>query len=417
MTDPSAHPAGPKPRLAAPPAGGNRRFALGPAGGFWVAASTIVITLWTSAAPALAYPLYAATWGLTPTVTTALFAIYPAALVVMLIVFGNVSDYTGRRPAILIGMSSCLLGSALFAIGPSIGWLFLGRAVMGIGVALALSAATAAMVEYSPPHQGERASAVATAASAVGLSVALLLGGALVQYGPAPTHLSFWVLTAVTAVVTAACWFLPRDALAAPSDSWRPRLPRIGRGLRGLFAAAALAVSIAYVTGGVMLSLGSQIAKDLVASDNALTNGAVLALLPAVVGVTAIAARRVPAPILILVGGTFTIVGVAALVVSSQIHSLSWFLVVAVAWGVGYGGTFLGGLTLVADLAPAEHRGAVTSAVYFLAYVAQGSIALTLGVIATTVNLHVALIAGSSVIGLCALGAILAGGLLRRGAG
>jgi hypothetical protein len=43
-------------------------------------------------------------WELTPTVTTAPFAVYPAALVVMLIVFGNVSDYTGRLPAILIGM-------------------------------------------------------------------------------------------------------------------------------------------------------------------------------------------------------------------------------------------------------------------------------------------------------------------------
>jgi MFS family permease len=81
---------------------------------------------------------------------------------------------------------SCLLGSALFAIGPSIVWLFLGRAIMRIGVAFALSAATAAMFEYRPPHQGERASAVAAAASAVGLTVPLLLGGALVRYGRHP---------------------------------------------------------------------------------------------------------------------------------------------------------------------------------------------------------------------------------------
>ncbi|MDT5197495.1 MAG: hypothetical protein QOH20_4249, partial [Mycobacterium sp.] len=100
--------------------------------------ATIVITLWTSAAPALAYPLYAAQWELTPTVTAAPFAVYPAALAVMLIVFGKFSAYTGRRPAILIGMSGCLLGSAPFAIGPSIVWLFPGRAIMGIGVAFAL---------------------------------------------------------------------------------------------------------------------------------------------------------------------------------------------------------------------------------------------------------------------------------------
>jgi hypothetical protein len=128
--------------------------ALSPTRGFWVAAATIVITLWTSAAPALAYPPYAAQWELTPTVTTALFAVYPAAPVVMLIVFGNVSDYTGRLPAILIGMLSCLLGSALFAIGPSIVWLFLGRPIMRIGVAFALSAATAAMFRIPPTAPG-----------------------------------------------------------------------------------------------------------------------------------------------------------------------------------------------------------------------------------------------------------------------
>jgi MFS family permease len=104
--------------------------------------------------------------------------------VFMLIFVGNVSDYTGRRPAILIGMTGCLVGSAVFAVGSSILWLFLARAMMGAGAAFSLSAATVAMVEYSAAHQAERASAVATAASAVGLTVALVFGGVLVEYGP-----------------------------------------------------------------------------------------------------------------------------------------------------------------------------------------------------------------------------------------
>jgi MFS family permease len=387
---------------------------LSPAHSFWAAAATIVVILWTSAAPAVVYPLYADQWELTPTVTTALFAVYPGALVLTLIFVGNVSDYTGRRPAILIGMMGCLVGSALFAVGPSIVWLFLGRALMGAGVAFSFSAATVAMVEYSAPHQVERASAVATAASAVGLTVGLVLGGVLVQYGPVPTHLPFWVLTAVTAAVTAACWFLPRDVVDHPLQRWRPQLPRIRRGLRGLFAAAALAVTTAYATGGLMLSLGSQIGKELIDSDNALTNGAVLGLTWVVMGVTAIAARRVPAPILIVAGALMTATGVAALFASTQLHSLSWFLVFTVVCGVGYSGVFLGGLTVISEHAPSDHRGTVTSAVFLLAYLTQGSIVAVLGAAATKFGLEIAVNAGSTAIAVTTVAVAVAGLLLHR---
>jgi hypothetical protein len=43
---------------------------LGRSASFWVSAAVVAHTLWTSAAPAMTYPLYAAQWGLTPTATT-----------------------------------------------------------------------------------------------------------------------------------------------------------------------------------------------------------------------------------------------------------------------------------------------------------------------------------------------------------
>ena len=43
---------------------------LGRRASFLVAAAVVAHTLWTSAAPAVTYPLYAARWHLTPTVTT-----------------------------------------------------------------------------------------------------------------------------------------------------------------------------------------------------------------------------------------------------------------------------------------------------------------------------------------------------------
>ena len=50
------------------------------------------ITLWTSAAPALSYRLYAEEWQLSPIQTTGVFAIYPLFVVGTLILLGDISD-------------------------------------------------------------------------------------------------------------------------------------------------------------------------------------------------------------------------------------------------------------------------------------------------------------------------------------
>jgi NAD(P)-dependent dehydrogenase (short-subunit alcohol dehydrogenase family) len=95
----------------------NASHSLGERWSFWVAAAVIVHTLWTSAAPAVTYPLYAAQWHLTHTVTTAIFAVYPVAVVVALLLFGNLSDHIGRRTTILLGLAASLLGVLHSQIG------------------------------------------------------------------------------------------------------------------------------------------------------------------------------------------------------------------------------------------------------------------------------------------------------------
>src|ERR1700738_277585 len=76
-------------------------YELGQCTSFWVAAGVVAHTLWTSAAPAMTYPLFAEEWHLTHTVTTGVFAIYPIVVAAVLVGFGDVSDYVGRRAAIL----------------------------------------------------------------------------------------------------------------------------------------------------------------------------------------------------------------------------------------------------------------------------------------------------------------------------
>ena len=375
---------------------------------FWVAAAVVAIALWTSAAPTVSYPLYAAEWNLTPVVTTAIFAVYPLVLVVVLVLFGNLSDYIGRRQAILYGLAASLGGVLLFALAPNVGWIFVGRVLMGIGVGLSMSPATAAMVEFSAPGQEKRASSITTASTAAGLALATLVGGVLIEYGPIPTHLNFWVLSAVVAGVAAAAWFLPRRTAAEAAGRWRPRPLAVPRGLRGSFAIAAAAVSGAFALGALILSLGVEIAQELIGSDNALVNGSVISLNAIVIGASALLVRRWRSDVIIAVGGVMTLIGVALLLLSSMEHSLALFLAAGIVTGVGYSSLFSGGLGLINATAPAHHRAGTVSSVYLVAYFLQGSIALFLGASATASGLQVALEIGVAVV---AVLSVLAGGL------
>ena len=80
--------------------------------------------------------------------------------------------------------------------------------------------------------------------------------------------------------------------------------------------------------------------------------------------------------------------------------------------GTAYGLLFSGGLGLIAAHAPAHHRGATVAAVYLVAYILQGAIALTLGLVATASGLSTALLLGVTVIGTLAI-LILAAAILH----
>jgi len=385
-------------------------------GSFWTAASVAGLALWASAAPTVVYPLYAAEWQVTPSVTTAIFAIYPIVLVPVLIVFGNLSDFIGRRAVILIGLAALGVGSVAFGLAPDLTWVFIGRALMGIGVGLSLSPATAAMVEFGGADGPRRASSTTTAATATGLALATVVGGALVQYAPWPLHLSFWVLTAITAIVAVFAAALPRHTRDEAAGPWRPRLPRMPRGERPSFVAGTLGISAAYAMGAIFLALGAQIARDLVGSDNVFVDGAIISLSAVVIGVVAVLARGLRPRLAVTLGPLLAIAGLGLLIVSGLSHSLPAFLASSIVAGAGYALMFSGGLGLVTRSAPVHERAAVISAAYVVGYLLQAAAALGLGALATASGLQVALDVGAPLILLLGVAALVVANLPRRAA-
>src|SRR6266478_8313027 len=374
---------------------------------FWVTAAVVAHTLWTSAAPSMTYPLYASEWGLTHTATTAIFAVFPIVVVAVLLFSGGVSDYIGRRSTILIGLSSSLLGTALFAIAPGVLWVFVGRVFIGLGVGLSPGPAAAALVEFSAAGQETRASSINTLAQAFGIVLATIVGGALIQYAPYPAHLNFWALLVVLAVLFAVAWFLPRPVSNKAPGRWQPKLPSIPRGIRKIFAASAIAAGTGYVIGGLMMSLGAQIAHDLVGSDNVLVNGVAIALFALAAGVVAIPGKRLTPRTAITVGAVSSIAGTALLALSIARHSLPIFVAAGTAGGIGFSLMYLGGLSLISGNAPADRRAGVLSALYSVAFAMQAITVLLLGATATTWGLGLAVDLGAvaiAVLSICTVG-------------
>jgi predicted MFS family arabinose efflux permease len=363
-----------------------------------VAAGVVAHMLWTSAAPAMAYRLYAQEWHLSHTVTAGIFAIYPIVVVAVLIGFGAISDDIGQRATILMGLAASLAGTVLFALAPSVAWLFAGRALMGVGVGLTAAPATAAVVEFATGGPSKRAALITTIAQAGGFATALLLGGALTQYAPWPTRLSFWVLAALLALLLAAAWFLPRHAGAVGGRNWRPRAPSIPKSVRAAFTLASMAMMTAYTHGVLVLSFGGQVAHDLVGTPNALVGGAVLSLFAIVSGATSIAAMSLQARAAMIAGALASAAGMALLALAVARHDLVLFLLATSTAGVGYSLLFRSGLEVINAVAPAHQRGGVLSALYLLAYLSMGATAVVLGAVATASSLGLAVDLGAGVI-------------------
>jgi predicted MFS family arabinose efflux permease len=378
-----------------PPAG---RFILGRRASLSVSAGVVSHTLWTSAAPAMTYGLYAREWHLSHTVTAGIFAVYPIGVVVMLVSLGGISDQIGRRATMLAGLFASLVGALLFAVAPDVWWVFAGRALMGIGVGLAASPSTAAILEFTSPERARSAASVTMGAQAIGFATALLLGGALTEYGPWPTRLCFWILALFLIVLLIGTWLLPRHTPGSAGGDWRSKMPSVPRHVRRVFAVSSTAMVAAYTFGVLVLSLGGQVERDLIGSPNAFLNSAVLSMFPVVMGVTGIVARPFSPRLALIVGTLISCAGMVLPIVVVSLRDLVIYLLATAAAGGAYSLLFVGGLQMINAAAPERHRGGILAALYLLSYLSMGALALVLGAIATARGLGLAVDLGAAAI-------------------
>ena len=376
-----------------------RRPLLGSRGTFWSAAAVLALCLWSSGAPSVLYPLYGQLWELTPAVTTAVFGTYPLALIVALVLFGGLSDAVGRRRSMLMGVALITASAIVFALAPHVGFLFAGRVLQGLGTGLALGAASAALVEHNVSSNPRFASSMATVSTSTGLTLALIVSGALAQLVPLPLVLSYLVLFVLGIGALVALWVTPDDR-PVPAARWRPQPLRVPSGIRLTFVIATLSVSIAYCVGAIFLSLGAQMVRQFAHTTDMLIVGALLGTSSLAIGATALLLSRVPAHVAVRIGALLSIASLGLMAVVAATGSIALFLVWCLLGGVAYSFAFTGGLGLINRAAPAHHRGATLSVLYLFAYLLQALTAIGAGALATAIGLGPAVDLMAPVLGL-----------------
>lgn len=98
-------------------------------------------------------------------------------------IMGNLSDRFGRRPVLLFSLAAFGLDYALMGFAPSLGWLFVGRALAGVAGAI-YSPAMAYIADVSTPEKRAQSFGMVGAAFGIGFIVGPAIGGALGELGP-----------------------------------------------------------------------------------------------------------------------------------------------------------------------------------------------------------------------------------------
>ena len=197
----------------------------------------LVLFLAASAAPTPLYRVYQARWGFSATTLTAVFAVYVVFLLMTVLIFGSLSDHVERRPVMITALAVDTAACILFLLAPGVGALFAGRALQGVAVGLTATALGGALLDLRPA--GSLAPLVTNNGGTVGLALGALGTSVLVQYGPVPTTLVWWLLLGafLAAIVLAAATPEPGTVRPGALASLRPE--RANPGPRAPRAAAA----------------------------------------------------------------------------------------------------------------------------------------------------------------------------------
>jgi MFS family permease len=318
--------------------------------------------------PTPMYALYAQQMHFAVVTTTVIYATYAGGVLFALLAFGRWSDAIGRRPVLLAGVVFALTSAVVFLVADSVPVLLVGRVLSGLSAGIFTGTATAAVIEAAPEKWRSRAAAVATVANIGGLGIGPLLAGLLVEYAPAPLHLSFIVHIVLALLAGAAVLIVPETSQRTGSIGVQ-RLS-VPPEVRAVFVVASLAAFAGFAVTGLFAAVAPSFVSQIVGIDNHAVAGLIAGSIFFASAVAQIAARNLDPQRAVAIGCAILVVGMVILALALQLSSLLGLVAAAVVAGIGQGISFSRGLAAVAERTPADRRAEVSSTYFVVAYVA-----------------------------------------------
>jgi MFS family permease len=383
---------------------------------FWLAAYVFATVILGTAVPAPLYAIYQRQWHFSSAVLTLIFAVYAAAVLATLLLAGQSSDQTGRKPVMAAALGFSAASTVVFILASSPGWLYPARILSGVSAGLMTGAATAALTEMIRESDARRASLAAAAVNAGAAALGPLMAGLFAQYLPQATVTVFEVYLVLLAAAALTLAFIPETVtrrerlrlrftgLAIPADGRRE------------FIAAGVAVFAAFAVNGLFASLAPGFTTAMLHHPNYAVAGAVTCLFFAAGAVAAVSLARLNSRPVLLAGLGLSLPGLALIVAGISAASLALFLIAAAVTGIAYGALAIGSLSTANRLAPPETRAQVISTYFLFAYTGLAIPVIGVGVAADHVGNFRAVLGCSIVLALlCALTAVGISGGDRAG--
>jgi predicted MFS family arabinose efflux permease len=322
--------------------------------------------------PTPLFPIYEQHFGFGSATVTLLFGSYVAVLIPALLFVGTLSDRVGRRPLLVSGIAITVLSSVAFAAARSVGWLFAGEMIYGIGAALVMSCVSVAIRELHPRENVASAALAASVAMSAGLTIGPLISGLLASITPWPTTAPYLLDVVLAAVLARALVRIPETRPLVHEAAPRAKVIYVPPEIRVAFVGPAAVGALSFMAGGWLFalapsflheSLGIHITQPVVA-------GLFTALALFVNGITQVALRHHHSHAETTTGVAILIAGMAIIAASAIPASLAIAIVGAVLVGAGSGIAQMSAMHSVQHLAPIHARGSVMSTYVTLCYLA-----------------------------------------------
>ncbi len=357
-------------------------------------ATTTVIAVITAmtfsasgAAPTPLYHQYQESFGLTPFAVTIVFAAYVLSLLAALLTVGSLSDYIGRRPAILAALILNVVSMAMFMAADSAATLIAARALQGFATGLATAALGAAILD----NDRSRGPILNSITAFTGLAAGSLGAGILVTYAPEPRQLVYVVLLVLSAIEAMVLWLMPETAIsqAGALASLRPHVS-IPPQARDVLVRLTPVTIASWALGGFYFSLMPTLVRVATGVTVPVVGGLVVSALT-LSGALSVLLLRSISPRRILNNGIIALAFGVAVTLAGVHEQRVWLMLLGtVVAGVGFGAAFSGTMRTILPLAKSDERAGLISAFYVEGYLSFSLPAVLTGFMVPTVGLTVA---------------------------